>query len=110
MLTTRQFLHGLELGQEHEVPIERGKTLLVRLQAIGEADDRGMRPVMATINGQMRQVWVRDQSVKSTVVAREKAEPSIRGQVAAPFSGVVSRAAIGHAQAVEGGDLLVVIE
>ena len=146
VLTTRQFLHGLELGQEHEVPIERGKTLLVRLQAIGEADDRGMRPVMATINGQMRQVWVRDQSVKSTVVAREKAEPSIRGQVAAPFSGVVtltvevgqrvgegqpvatieamkmeasitspvsgvvSRAAIGHAQAVEGGDLLVVIE
>jgi pyruvate carboxylase len=145
VLTTRQFLHGLQLGVEHEVPIERGKTLLVTLSAIGEADERGLRPVMATINGQMRQVWVRDESVKSTVVAREKADPAVRGQVAAPFAGVVtliveagqtvvegdqvatieamkmeaaitspvagtvSRLAIGHAQAVEGGDLLVVV-
>jgi len=145
VLTTRQFLHGLQLGVEHEVPIERGKTLLVTLIAIGEADERGLRPVMATINGQMRQVWVRDESVKSTVVAREKADPSVKGQVAAPFSGVVTltvevgqavaegdqvatieamkmeaaitspvagtvtRLAIGHAQAVEGGDLLVVV-
>ena len=146
VLTTRQFLHGLQLGIEHQVPIERGKTLLMSLIAIGEADERGMRPVLATINGQMRQVWVRDESVKSTVVAREKADPAKRGQVAAPFagvvtltvepgqrvgegqpvatieamkmeaaitspiSGVVARCAIGHAQAVEGGDLLVVVE
>jgi len=146
VLTTRQFLHGLSLGVEHQVPIEKGKTLLVSLQAIGEADERGMRPVMATINGQMRQVWVRDHSVKSTVVAREKADATKRGQVAAPFAGVVTltvevgqrvgegqpvatieamkmeasitspisgevkRLAIGHAQAVEGGDLLLVVE
>ena len=146
VLTTRQFLHGLELGVEHEVPIERGKTLLMQLIAVGEADERGMRPVMATINGQMRQVWVRDESIKSTVVAREKADPNARGQVAAPFSGVVTltveegqrvgegeqvatieamkmeaaitspvtgvvkRLAISHAQAVEGGDLLLVVD
>jgi len=146
VLTTRQFLHGLELGVEHEVPIERGKTLLMSLLAIGEADDHGMRPVLATINGQMRQVMVRDESVKSTVVAAEKADPGKRGQVAAPFAGVVTltveagqrvgegqqvatieamkmeaaitspvtgtvtRLAIAPSQAVEGGDLLVVIE
>ncbi|WP_040159204.1 pyruvate carboxylase [Nigerium massiliense] len=146
VLTTRQFLHGLELGVEHKVPIERGKTLLMSLTAIGEADERGMRPVMATINGQMRQVWVRDSSVKSTVTQAERADPKVPGQVAAPFAGVVTltveegqevaageqvasieamkmeavisspvagtvkRLAIGHAQAVEGGDLLVVVE
>ena len=146
VLTTRQFLHGLELGVEHEVPIERGKTLLMSLLAIGEADDHGMRPVLATINGQMRQVMVRDESVKSTVVAAEKADPGKHGQVAAPFAGVVTltveagqrvgegqqvatieamkmeaaitspvtgtvtRLAIAPSQAVEGGDLLVVIE
>ncbi len=145
VLTTRQFLHGLELGVEHEVPIERGKTLLMSLLAIGEADDHGMRPVLATINGQMRQVMVRDHAVKSTVVAAEKADPAKRGQVAAPFAGVVTltvaagqrvgegqpvatieamkmeasitspvtgtvaRLAIAPSQAVEGGDLLVVI-
>ncbi len=146
VLTTRQFLHGLPIGVEHEVPIERGKTLLMSIVAIGEADERGLRPVMATINGQMRQVWVRDQSVKSTIVAAERANPAVPGEVAAPFAGVVTlvvvegqsvqvgdqvatieamkmeaaittplagtvrRLAIGHAQAVEGGDLLVVVE
>ncbi len=146
VLTTRQFLHGLELGVEHEVPIERGKTLLVNLQAIGEPDERGFRSVMATINGQMRQVAVRDHAIESTVATRERADASVAGQVAAPFAGVVTlvveqgqevaageqvatieamkmeaaittpvggtvqRLAIGHAQAVEGGDLLVVVE
>ncbi len=145
VLTTRQFLHGLAPGIEHEVPIERGKTLLMGVVAIGDADERGMRPVLATINGQMRQVWVRDESVTSTVVLAERANPADRGQVPAPFAGVVTltvvegqrvaegdqvatieamkmeasittpvagvvqRVAIGHAQAVEGGDLLVVI-
>ena len=145
VLTTRQFLHGLEPGIEHDVPIERGKTLLMSLQAIGEPDDRGMRPVLATINGQMRQVLVRDESVKSNVVAAERANPANPGEVPAPFSGVVTltvsvgdavaagdpvatieamkmeasitspvagvvqRVALQQSQAVEGGDLLLVV-
>ena len=145
VLTTRQFRHGLQPGAEDQVPLERGKTLLMGVVAIGEADERGLRPVMATINGQMRQVWVRDESVKSTVVVAERANPAVPGQVAAPFAGVVTlvvsegqqvaagdqvatieamkmeaaittpvpgtvqRLAIGHAQVVEGGDLLVVV-
>ena len=145
VLTTRQFLHGLEPGIEHEVPIERGKTLLMSLQAIGEADERGLRPVLATVNGQVRQVLVRDASVTSSVVAAERANPAEPGQVPAPFSGVVTltvavgdqvaagdqvatieamkmeasittpvagvvqRVALQHSQAVEGGDLLLVV-
>ena len=145
VLSTREFLHGMEVNQEHEVEIERGKKLLLGLEAIGEPDERGFRQVVCTINGQMRVVSVRDESVQSTVAVAEKADTSKPGQVAAPFAGVVTltvaegdtveaggqvatieamkmeaaitspvagtvqRAAIGHAQAVEGGDLLVVI-
>ncbi len=109
VLTTRQFLHGLEPGIEHNVPIERGKTLLMSLQAIGEPDDRGMRPVLATINGQMRQVMVRDESVKTTVVAAERANPANPGEVPAPFSGVVTlTVAVGDT--VEAGDQVATIE
>ena len=43
------------------------------LQAIGEADERGLRPVMATVNGQVRQVLVRDLGVQSSIVAAERA-------------------------------------
>ena len=145
VLSTREFLHGMEVNQEHEVEIERGKKLLLGLEAIGEPDERGFRQVVCTINGQMRVVSVRDESVQSTVAVAEKADTSKPGQVAAPFAGVVTltvaegdtveaggqvatieamkmeaaitspvagtvqRAAIGHAQAVEGGDLLVVV-
>ena len=109
VLTTRQFLHGLEPGREHDVPIERGKTLLMSLQAIGEPDERGLRPVLATINGQMRQVMVRDESVESNVVAAERANPSVPGEVPAPFSGVVTlTVAAGDTVAV--GDQVATIE
>ena len=101
-----------------------------------------MRQVVCTVNGQMRVVSVRDESVKSTVSVALKADAKVPGQIPAPFAGVVTltvevgaevaageqvatieamkmeaaitspvagrvlRAAIGHAQAVEGGDLL----
>ena len=90
MLGTVEFLHGLRVGVEHAVEIEPGKTLLLGIQAIGEADSHGMRTVMTTINGQTRQVDVRDESVQSTVKSAERADPSNPRHVAAPFGGVVT--------------------
>ncbi|WP_029212909.1 MULTISPECIES: pyruvate carboxylase [Arsenicicoccus] len=146
VLNTREFLHGLAVGEEHEVQMDKGKTLLLGLTAIGDADARGMRNVMVTINGQMRTIEVRDESVKSNVAAAERADTTRPGHVPAPFAGVVtlavgegdevaagaqvatieamkmeaaittpvagrvSRLAIGATQAVEGGDLIVVVE
>jgi pyruvate carboxylase len=92
VLGTREFLHGLEIGVEHEVDLEPGKRLLLSLQAVSDADERGMRTVMCTLNGQLRPLQVRDQSVAVEVRAAEKADPSDKGQVAAPFAGVVSLA------------------
>ncbi len=145
VVPTVEFLHGLRQGEEVEVELERGKSLLLGISAIGDADDRGVRQVVCTVNGQMRVVAVRDLSVSSTVALAERANPSVPGQVPAPFAGVVTltvevgaevtagqqvatieamkmeaaittpvagtvqRLAIGHAQAVEGGDLLLEI-
>ncbi|PKQ30517.1 MAG: pyruvate carboxylase [Actinobacteria bacterium HGW-Actinobacteria-2] len=145
ILPTKEFLHGLKLGEEVEVTLQRGKIVSLKLSAIGDADDRGMRQVHGAVSGQLRVVNVRDESVKSTEVTAERADPTKPGQVPAPFAGVVTlivepgqevaageqvatieamkmeaaittpvagvvkRCAIGHAQAVEGGDLLVEI-
>jgi pyruvate carboxylase len=70
--------------------MSKGVSLYVGLEAIGEADDKGMRTVMTVMNGQLRPVFVRDRSVTIASKAAEKADPSKPGQVAAPFSGVVT--------------------
>ncbi len=145
VLSTMDYLYGLRQGEEHEVELDEGKTLLLGVQSISEPDERGYRTVMALLNGQMRPVSVRDTSVASEVAAAEKADPGVPGQVAAPFQGVVTvvveagqqvaagetlatieamkmeaaitapvagtveRVALGGTQAVEGGDLVVVL-
>ena len=90
VLDTADYLYGLRAGEEHTVEIERGVQLFVGLEAIGDADDKGMRTVMTTLNGQLRPVFVRDRSIDVQARQAEKADTSKPGQVAAPFSGVVT--------------------
>jgi len=87
---TIDYLYGLQQGVEVAVEISKGVDLLLTLEAIGEADERGVRTVMTTINGQLRPVAVRDRSITVTVQAAEKADTNRPGHVAAPFSGVVT--------------------
>ncbi len=90
VVDTIDYLYGLKPGTEHAVPIAPGVDLFVGLEAIGEIDDKGMRTVMTTLNGQLRPVYVRDRSVAVSTPTAEKADPGKPGQIAAPFSGVVT--------------------
>jgi pyruvate carboxylase len=90
VIDTTDYLYGLVQGAEHVIEIEKGVSLFVGLEAIGEVDNKGMRTVMATLNGQLRPVFVRDRSVAVSSKAAEKANTSKPGHVAAPFSGVVT--------------------
>jgi len=96
VLDTADYLYGLTQGEEHVVEIEKGVRLYVGLEAIGDVDAKGMRTVMTTLNGQLRPVYARDRSVEVDTRQAEKADSSQPGQVAAPFSGVVTlKAAVG---------------
>ena len=90
VVDTVDYLYGLKPGTDHVVEISKGVRLFVGLEAIGEPDDKGMRNVMTVINGQLRPVLVRDRSIEVASKAAEKADPAKPGQVAAPFSGVVT--------------------
>jgi pyruvate carboxylase len=109
VLDTVDYLYGLRHGEEHVVELERGVRLLVGLEAIGDVDDRGMRTVMCTLNGQLRPIQVRDRSVSVQVKAAEKADPARQGHVAAPFAGVVSLA-VAEGDRVEAGQTVATIE
>ncbi|WP_296601798.1 pyruvate carboxylase [Nocardioides sp.] len=109
VLPTLDYLYGLRRGEEHEVEIEEGKTLILGVQAVTDPDERGFRTVMTTINGQLRPVSVRDRSVAAEVAAAEKADTSQPGHVAAPFQGVVT-IVVEEGQQVAAGDTVATIE
>jgi pyruvate carboxylase len=109
VLDTVDYLYGLRHGGEHIVEIDKGVSLYVGLEAIGEADDKGMRTVMTTLNGQLRPVFVRDTSITVDSKAAEKADPTKPGHVAAPFSGVVTLQ-VAEGDTVEAGQSVASIE
>lgn len=87
---TMDYLYGLEPGEEHVIEFGPGVQLYIGLEAIGAPDEDGIRTVMATLNGQLRPVFVRDRAVKVETVERERADLKNPGHVAAPFSGSVT--------------------
>ncbi len=108
-LHTRDFLYGLVPGREHVISLGRGVRLLAVLQSVSEPDEKGMRTVMLTLNGQMRHVMVRDRSVESSVRTAEKADSSVAGQIPAPFAGSVT-VQVAEGDTVEAGDPVATIE
>ena len=90
VIDTGDYLYGLETAAEHAIDLSKGVRLYVGLEAIGEADDKGVRTVMVRVNGQLRPVFVKDERITVTAVVAEKADRTVPGQVAAPFSGTVT--------------------
>jgi pyruvate carboxylase len=109
LLSSKDFLYGLEPEIEHTVDLERGVRLLIGLEAISEPDERGFRTVLTTLNGQLRPVSVRDESVATDVKAAERADRSNPKHVAAPFAGVVTLAVEEGAE-VDDGQVVATIE
>jgi pyruvate carboxylase len=108
-LETLDYLYGLEQDNEHVVELRKGLQLFVGLEAIGEADSKGFRTVMAKLNGQLRPILARDHSITATTSSAEKADPAIKGHAAAPFTGVVTpKVAVGDS--VQVGDPIAGIE
>ena len=89
-IDTVDYLYGLQPGVEHVVSLSRGVQIYVGLEAIGSPDARGFRTLMATLNGQLRPINVRDRKITVNTVQAEKADPANLGHVAAPFAGVVT--------------------
>jgi pyruvate carboxylase len=110
MLPTPVFFYGMAVGDEIPVEIEKGKALVVRLQAIGETDEEGQVRVFFELNGQPRIAKVPNRSAAATGPARRKADEGNDGHVAAPMPGAVSSIAVAVGQTIKAGDVLLSIE
>ncbi|MBS7577566.1 MULTISPECIES: pyruvate carboxylase [unclassified Enterococcus] len=110
LLDTPTFFKGIRLGETVEVEIESGKNLIIRLDEIGEPDLEGNRVLFFNLNGQRREIVVKDNNVKSSVVAKRKAEPTNREQIGATMPGSVLQINVKKGDKVRKGQALMVTE
>jgi len=109
-LPTRTFFYGMQPGDEITAEIDPGKTLEIRLQAVGETAEDGEVKVFFELNGQPRVIRVPNRAVKAKTAARPKAAEGNPLHVGAPMPGAVASVAVTVGQAVRAGDLLLTIE
>ncbi|GAA0452836.1 pyruvate carboxylase [Alkalibacillus silvisoli] len=110
VLDTPSFLHGLRLGEEIAVEIEQGKTLMVKLVSIGEAQKDGTRVVYFELNGQPREVVVRDESVQDVTSSRVKADEQNQNHIGASMPGTVVNVLVKEGEQVKKNDHLMITE
>ncbi|WLR43659.1 pyruvate carboxylase [Bacillus carboniphilus] len=110
VLDTATFFYGMRLGEEIEVEIEKGKTLIVKLVSIGEPQPDGNRVFYFELNGQPREVLIKDENVKSTVVSKAKADPSNKQHIGASMPGTVVKLLVSKGDKVAKGDHLIITE
>ena len=109
-LPTKTFFYGMEPGEEITAEIDPGKTLEIRLQAVGETDDKGDVRVFFELNGQPRIIRVPNRLIKSQTASNPKAEEGNNSHVGAPMPGVIAGVTVSTGQSVNEGDLLLTIE
>nr|WP_285614385.1 pyruvate carboxylase [Bacillus badius] len=110
VLDTPTFLYGMRLGEEIEIEIETGKTLIVKLVSIGQAQTDGTRVVYFELNGQPREIVIKDESIKSSVASKIKADPKNESHLAATMPGTVIKVLVEKGEKVVQGDHLMITE
>ncbi|WP_176062113.1 pyruvate carboxylase [Anaeromyxobacter diazotrophicus] len=110
VLPTPHFLYGLEPGQETSVEIEPGKTLIVKLVLVGPLAKDGTREAFFELNGEGRNVIVRDLSAARDGAARPKADRADPRQVGAPMPGKIVKLCVKPGEEVAAGTVLLVTE
>ncbi|ADB40435.1 pyruvate carboxylase [Spirosoma linguale] len=108
IIPTPAFFYGLKENEEILINIEEGKNILVRLLFKSEPDEFGMRTITFELNGQSRQVQVRDRASKVEKAINAKA--SKPGDVGAPLQGRLTRILVKEGDVVKKNQPLFVIE
>jgi pyruvate carboxylase len=110
VLPTPTFFWGMEPGEEIQADLRPGVTIVIRLQAVSEPDEKGDVKLFYELNGQPRTIRVEDRRFTAAHPKAEKADPANPRHVAAPMPGVVGSVAVAAGQAVKAGDLLLTLE
>jgi len=109
-LPTAVFFYGMEPGQEINIDLERGKTLIVRYITTSDVHEDGTRTVFFELNGQPRPLRVADRSQVAKRPPPRKVEPGNLKHVGAPMPGTIGTVAARSGIKVARGDVLLTLE
>ena len=110
VLDTPTFIYGLKIGEEIEVEIEQGKTLIIKLISIGQPQQNGKRILYFDLNGQSRELLIDDNSIEvksNSVPIADSANPN---HIAATMPGTVLKVLTSTGSQVKRGDHLLITE
>lgn len=107
-LPTPSFYYPMKPNEEILVNLEEGKNLLIRFRYMGEPNDEGFREIFFQINGQTRNIVVKDNSIQSSKVAHAKI--SGPNDVGAPLQGKLVKIMVNEGDEIKKGQALFVIE
>ncbi|MEP6547977.1 MAG: pyruvate carboxylase [Gammaproteobacteria bacterium] len=109
-LPTAVFFYGMESGQEINIDLERGKTLIVRYVTTSDPHEDGTRTVFFELNGQPRPIRVADRSQVAKRPPRRKAEAGNVNHVGAPMPGTIATVPVHVGQMLVKGEVLLTLE
>ncbi|OSS42653.1 Pyruvate carboxylase [Desulfurella amilsii] len=91
VLSTKDFFFPLNVGEETIINLEEGKTIFVKLIAIGEADSKGQRTLTFEVNGESRFVTIKDLSLQAALKQNLKGDKSNSNHIIATMPGKISK-------------------
>ncbi len=109
-IPTQNFFYGMQPMEETIIEIAEGKTIIVKLLSIGPVDANGMRMVFFKVNGQTRNVLVKDQNSRVEKIENVKADKHNAGHIAAPLQGLLSQTFVKKGDQIKKNQPLAVIE
>ncbi|WP_298480752.1 pyruvate carboxylase [uncultured Maribacter sp.] len=109
-IPTKNFFYGMEVGEEIMVELDKGKKVLISLMLKGEPDEAGNVSIFFKINGQLRNVLVKNASVKVEKMENKKADIANAKEIGAPLQGLLSNVLVKKGQEVKRNQPLFIIE
>ena len=110
VIPTHNFLFGMKPGEETTIEISRGKTLLIRLLSIGPADENGKRTVFFELNGQTRNIRIKDKTTQVVRLENRKVDKANPAHVGSPLQGMLSKVFVKSNQKVTKNQPLFMVE
>lgn len=109
-IPTKNFFYGMDIGEEILVELDRGKNILVSLVSVGDPNEDGVVGIYFKVNGQLRNVNIKDNSIKVVKIEHQKANESDPKQIGAPLQGLLSSVLVKKGQKIKKNEPLFVIE
>jgi len=109
------FFHGLAEGETSEIEVAEGKTMIIQLIEIGKLDTEGNRTLDFEINGNRREIKIKDKTERilgnsNEGTSTKMADTENKLEVGASIPGTIIKVLVKEGDSVKEGESLLVIE